>query len=622
MRRSRVAVSGVVCALFVSSGTFVGCRSSEEESTRLLKQNEPEKLALLKQEKQKSEAAPEEAPQEESFKRAEPSMKSDAKPRPLSKAAPPSLHGLGLSGAGKGGGGSIFGQGGNGLKGVGAQGASSYGLGVGGVGSGSFSGRGMVQQKKAIVFSSPPSRPAPRPDPVSSSEQYADAGINPFVSTAEDRLSTFAIDVDTGSYTLARRKIHEGSLPTQEGVRVEEFLNYFRYSYPAPTDGSPLAVHMDAAPSPFTRGRHLLRVGVQGKQLSVSERKSAHLTFLVDVSGSMQSPDRLPLAKRSLRMLVDNLRDGDTVALVTYAGHVKLALPPTGMEKKALIHQAIEELEAGGSTAMASGIDLAYAQAMKTLDGQSVSRVIILSDGDANVGATTHQEILKQIRGYVKEGITVTTVGFGMGNYKDETMEQFANQGNGNHYYVDSLLAARRIFQEQLGGTLEVIAQDVKLQVDFDPAQVERYRLVGYENRAIADIHFRDDKVDAGELGSGHTVTALYELELKPGAGEGLATVRVRAKKPRGEKATERAFRFAASRLAPTFDMAREDLRFATAVMGAAELFRRSPHARSWNFDQVKKIARGATPPGNSEREEFLELLEKAQPLVGRVAAR
>jgi Ca-activated chloride channel family protein len=292
------------------------------------------------------------------------------------------------------------------------------------------------------------------------------------------------------------------------------------------------------------------------------------------------------------------------------------------MEKKALIHEANEELEAGGSTAMSSGIQLAYQQAMKTVDEQSVSRVIILSDGDANVGATSHDEILKMIRGYVKEGITVTTVGFGMGNYKDEMMEQFANKGNGNHYYVDSLMAARRIFQEQLGGTLEVIAQDVKLQVEFDPEQVARYRLVGYENRAIADIQFRDDKVDAGELGAGHTVTALYELELKPGAGDGLATVRVRAKKPRGEKATEREFRFSSTSLASTFERANRDLRFATAVMGAAELFRRSPHAQRWSFDQVMKIARGATPEGNAEREEFLSLLEKASPMVGRVAAR
>jgi Ca-activated chloride channel family protein len=230
--------------------------------------------------------------------------------------------------------------------------------------------------------------------------------------------------------------------------------------------------------------------------------------------------------------------------------------------------------------------------------------------------------MLQLIRGYVKEGITVTTVGFGMGNYKDTLMEQFANQGNGNHSYVDSLLAARRIFQEQLGGTLEVIAQDVKLQVEFDPAQVSRYRLVGYENRDIADRDFRDDRVDAGEIGSGHTVTALYELELKPGAGEGLATVRVRAKRPRGETASERAYRFPAGALASSFAKAPTDLRFATAVMGAAELLRRSPHAERWSVEQVLKIARDATPPGNAEREEFLALIERARPLLARVAQR
>jgi Ca-activated chloride channel family protein len=453
-------------------------------------------------------------------------------------------------------------------------------------------------------------------------EQYKDNGVNAFVTTAEDRLSTFSIDVDTASYTLARRKLLEGTLPPRESVRVEEFLNYFRYAYPEPPQGSPLAVHLDAAPSPFTPGRHLLRVGVQGKRLSVSERKPAHLTFLVDVSGSMQSPDKLPLAKRSLRMLVDNLRDGDTVALVTYAGGVRLVLPPTGLEHKAVIHAAIEELTAGGSTAMASGIQLAYEQAMKTLKGDAVSRVLILSDGDANVGPSSHEEILELIRGYVKEGVTVTTVGFGMGNYKDTLMEQFADQGNGNHYYVDSLMAARRIFQEQLGGTLEVIAQDVKLQVDFDPAQVARYRLVGYENRDIADRDFRNDKVDAGEIGSGHTVTALYELELKPGAGEGLATVRLRAKRPRGETASESTYRFPATALASSFAEAPSDLRFATAVMGAAELLRRSPHAEHWSFEQVLKIARGATPPGNAEREEFVSLLERARSLVGPVAMR
>ncbi|HYI00804.1 VWA domain-containing protein [Hyalangium sp.] len=629
MRRSRVAVSGIVCALFIGSTLFAGCRSREEETPPLVEKLAEKSVKKTEETKQDPQAVSFIAPQggKDPGPQASPSaprletakIKAPPSAAPSSRSPPTGGVGaLGLQGTGSGGGGlgTLSGASGSVTLGAGGRGQGvAYGH-----GSGSLNGKAGIKSRMITAGSSNRS-PAPA-DTVSSTEQYRDAGINPFVTTSEDRLSTFAIDVDTGAYTLARRKIHEGSLPSQEGVRVEEFLNYFRYDYAGPTDGSPLAVHMDAAPSPYTPGRHLLRVGVQGKQLSISERKPAHLTFLVDVSGSMQSPDKLPLAQRALRMLVDNLRDGDTVALVTYAGNVKVALPPTGLEHKAVIHQAIAELQAGGSTAMASGIELAYQQALKTVDEQSLSRVLILSDGDANVGATSPEEILKLIRGYVKEGITVTTVGFGMGNYKDSMMEQFANQGNGNHYYVDSLMAARRIFQEQIGGTLEVIAQDVKLQVEFNPEQVARYRLVGYENRAIADIHFRDDKVDAGELGAGHTVTALYELELKPGAGEGLATVRVRAKQPRGEKASERAFPFSGKSLASSFAAANRDLRFATAVMGAAELFRSSPHARRWSFEVVEKIAREATPPGNAERKEFLELLAKARPMIERVAAR
>ncbi|MFN7131384.1 MAG: vWA domain-containing protein [Myxococcales bacterium] len=453
-------------------------------------------------------------------------------------------------------------------------------------------------------------------------DDFTNYGVNPFTEAAQDRLSTFAVDVDTASYTIARRRILEGSLPPKDSVRVEEFLNYFRYAYPAP-ETAPFAVHMDAAPSPYNPGRHLLRVGVQGKRLSLAERKKAHLVFLVDVSGSMQSPDRLPLAKKSLRFLVDNLRDGDTVALVTYAGSVAEVLPPTGLEHKAKIHAAIEALSAGGSTAMSSGIELAYRNAMKTLSPDSNTRVIVLSDGDANVGNTSHEDILKMIKGYVSEGITLTTVGFGMGNYKDTTMEQLANKGNGNNFYIDSPMQARRVFQEQLGGTLEVIAQDVKLQVEFNPERVKRYRLVGYENRNIRDQDFRNDRVDAGEIGSGHSVTALYEVELTgEGGADSLATVRIRAKKPRGEKATETAYVFDGRRLAPRFEDAPEDLRFAAAVMGAAEIFRQSPHAKGWSLEQVARIARGATPPGNHERQEFCTLVETAKNVVGRVAAR
>jgi Ca-activated chloride channel family protein len=613
MTQSPFAVAGVVCALAVGTWTLGGCRRSEKEApAQPPREARIQKLAPIKE----AQSAPQHklaaAPSLGSLPQEKPHSGTGSLFGKNSGGVTQGLGGLGgVSGRGAGGGGTgqAVGIGSIGTKGRGG-GSASYGYGSG------MSLGGKAGVRVPSVSASFPAEPL-----ASNAEEYKDHGVNPFVTAAEDRLSTFSIDVDTASYTLARRKLLEGEVPPREAVRVEEFLNYFRYSYPEP-EGAPLAVHLDAAPSPFTPGRHLLRVGVQGRRLSVSERKPAHLTFLVDVSGSMQSPDKLPLAKRSLRMLVDNLRDGDTVALVTYAGGVKLALPPTGLEHKAVIHAAIEELTAGGSTAMASGIELAYRQAMKKLTGDSISRVIILSDGDANVGPASHEEILKLIRGYVKEGITVTTVGFGMGNYKDTLMEQFANQGNGNHYYVDSLLAARRIFQEQLGGTLEVIAQDVKLQVEFDPAQVARYRLVGYENRDIADRDFRNDKVDAGEIGSGHTVTALYELELKPGAGEGLATVRVRARPPRGETATEHTYRFPARGLAATFEQAREELRFATAVMGAAELLRRSPHAERWSFDQVLAIAREATPRGNAEREEFVSLLQRARSLMGRVASR
>lgn len=452
-------------------------------------------------------------------------------------------------------------------------------------------------------------------------ERYQNPGVNPFVSSAEDRLSTFAVDVDTASYTIARRKILEGTLPPKDAVRVEEFLNYFRYDYAAPKEG-PLAVHLDAAPSPFDAGRHLVRVGVQGRKLALSERKPAHLTFLVDVSGSMNSPDKLPLAKKALRLLVDNLRDGDSVSLVTYAGSTRVVLEPTGLEHKARIHEAIENLRAGGSTAMASGLQLAYQQAARTLGPSINSRVIVVSDGDANVGAASQPEIHKLIEKHVREGVTLSVVGFGMGNYRDDLMEALANKGNGNYAYVDSLMEARRVFQEQLGGTLEVIAKDVKIQVEFDPQAVRRYRLVGYENRAIADHDFRNDRVDAGEIGSGHTVTALYEVELAPQARGTLATVRVRAKAPRGSVADEWAFPLRAEKVASSFESAPADLRFAAAVMGAAEIFRQSEHAAGWSLEQVERIARGATRGGQAEREEFVSLLQKARGVVRPVASR
>jgi Ca-activated chloride channel family protein len=455
-----------------------------------------------------------------------------------------------------------------------------------------------------------------------SGEGYKDYGVNNWIEASKDHLSTFAADVDTASYTIARRKLSEGSLPPAASVRVEEFVNYFHYNYANPTAGEPFAVSMDAAPSPFNSGRHILRVGVSTKAKSVSERKKAHLVFLVDVSGSMQSIDKLELAKRSLRILVDNLKDGDTVALVTYAGSTRVVLPATGLEHKGQILAALDELTAGGSTGMASGIELAYAEAMKGLAPDAEARVIILSDGDANVGPTSHQELLDMIAGKVKEGVMLSTIGFGMGNYKDETMEQLANKGNGNNFYIDGLSQAKRVFAEQIGSTLEVVAQDVKLQIDFDPRMVARYRLVGYENRNIADDSFRDDKVDAGEVGAGHQVTAMYELELVKAVDKSwpLATVRVRHKLPKGTKAEEAAFVFDQRNLASRFENASPDLRFAFATAAFADVLRGAEDAEHWDLAEISKIAKAAAGD-DADRKELVGLVDHARSLKSGSAA-
>ncbi len=490
-------------------------------------------------------------------------------------------------------------------------------------------GRGQHAMKDMKEMPSRPmsiAGPVPPPPPGDSatqgSEDYKDYGKNPMVSPLEDRLSTFAVDVDTASYAIARRKLLEGHLPPQSSVRVEEFVNYFKYDFAAPADAKkPFAVHMDMAPSPFAKERKLLRVGVQAKKLSLRERKNANLVFLVDVSGSMQSPDKLELAKRAMRVLVDNLKDGDTVSLVTYAGSTRVVLEPTGLEKKGEIISALEELRAGGSTAMSSGMELAYGLAAKALSPDSLSRVIVLSDGDANIGNTNHESMLKTIAGKVKEGVTLSTIGFGMGNYKDTLMEQLANKGNGNYFYIDGMSQARRVFQEQLGGTLEVVAKDVKIQVDFDPKVVKRYRLVGYENRDVADNDFRNDKVDAGEIGAGHTVTAMYEVELIRDDAPP-ATVRLRAKKPKGSKSSETAYAFQQDKSYKSFEAAPADFRFASAVMGAAEILRGSEHATEWSLREVVQIAKGASDAHPTERSEFVSLVERAAELKGKLARR
>ncbi len=453
-------------------------------------------------------------------------------------------------------------------------------------------------------------------------EAYKDYGRNPWVAAAKDRLSTFAADVDTASYTIARRKLVEGQLPPAAAVRVEEFVNYFRYGLPAPTTG-PFSVTSEAAPSPFTKGRHIVRIAVATKEKSAAERRPMNLVFLVDTSGSMSSPDKLGLAKRALAILVDNLKEGDSVALVTYAGSTSVVLPSTSADSRQQIRDAIEQLEAGGGTAMSSGIESAYAEAAKQARPGALSRVIVLSDGDANIGPSSHGEILKTVAAHAHEGISLSTIGFGMGNYKDETMEQLADKGDGNNFYIDSIEQARRVFQEQLGSTLEVVAKDVKLQVEFDPLLVARYRLLGYENRDVADQDFRNDQVDAGEIGAGHQVTAMYEVELtdvgRQDAGS-ILTVRARYKAPEAERAsqpaTEVTYPMPAAALATSFGAASADFRFAFSVAAFADLLRKSEDSEHWTLAAVRELA-AASADYSEERRELLGLIDRARALSG-----
>jgi Ca-activated chloride channel family protein len=450
-------------------------------------------------------------------------------------------------------------------------------------------------------------------EPVSA-EDYKDYGKNPWIAAAKDHLSTFAADVDTASYTIARRKLQGGELPPAAAVRVEEWVNYFKYGFPAaPAETSPFAVVMDAAAHPFEPGRYVLRVGVATKDKTPGERKPSSLVFLVDVSGSMTSNDKLPLAKQALHILTQNLTDKDSVSIVTYAGDSRLVLGMTGVDRRGVIDQAIDSLAVGGGTAMASGIDLAYEQAIKTVAPGRIARVIVCTDGDANIGSHTHEEMLKLIETRAKAGVTLSTIGFGMGNYKDQLMEQLADKGNGNNYYIDSLDAAKRVFAEQLTSTLEVAAKDTKLQVDFDPSVVSRYRLIGYENRDLKDSDFRKDEVGAGQVGWGHQVTALYEVELAQ-QGAPLGSVRIRHKAPDADRATEAAF---AMPQAPAADFAQasQDLKFAFAVAAFADVMR---GGATWPLEDIRALADANAT--NNDRRELVSLIDLAMKLRGKAA--
>ena len=441
-------------------------------------------------------------------------------------------------------------------------------------------------------------------------------GTNPFVDTEDDHLSTFSIDVDTASYTLTRKYLNDGNLPDDAAVRVEEFINYFRYGYPAPDKGD-FAVRMEAAPSPFGQNCDLFRVGIKGREIRKRDRKRVVLTFVIDVSGSMESVDRLGLVKRSLKLLVNELQQGDRVGIVIYGDTAGVVLNHTGIERRSEILAAIESLRTDGATNAEEGIKVGYKLANKDFDRNAINRVILCSDGVANVGETGPQAILKKIEEYAREGIFLTTVGFGMGNYNDVLMEKLADRGNGNYAYVDDMSEARKLFVEKLTGTLEVIARDVKIQVDFDPKVVRSYRLMGYENRDIADQDFRNDKVDAGEVGAGHSVTALYEVKLHPGKTGDMATIFIRYKAPDSNKVTEFNRKFNTAEIKKSFDETSDSFKLAASVAEFAEILRKSYWAKDGDLDKVLKVVKslGANQSDNPDVKELINLIATAKKL-------
>ncbi|MFC8683917.1 von Willebrand factor type A domain-containing protein [Brevibacillus porteri] len=437
---------------------------------------------------------------------------------------------------------------------------------------------------------------------------FKDYGTNAFVSTAKDPLSTFSADVDTGSYTMMRSFVQDGTLPPAEAVRVEEFINYFPAAYPAPTNQT-FVVQVDGGPSPFQKSNQLIRVGIKGKEIAAKDRKPANLVFVIDVSGSMNREDRLELVKRSLNVLVDELQPTDSVGIVVYGSDGRVLLPPTSTVNKNAILSAIAELQPEGSTNAEEGLMLGYEMAAKSFKPSDINRVILCSDGVANVGETGAEGILRSIEDYARKDIYLSTFGFGMGNYNDVLMEQLANKGEGNYAYIDTFSEARRIFTESLTGTLQTIARDVKIQVEFDPTKVDSYRLIGYENRDVRDKDFRNDKTDAGEIGAGHSVTALYEVKLASPAKTDLGTVRVRYHNIVSQKVEEIAEPVQVkSALSP-------ELTFLASVAEYAEILRDSPYSERSSLPDVLKLAE-STATGE-EQLEFVSLVRDSMSIIG-----
>ncbi len=445
---------------------------------------------------------------------------------------------------------------------------------------------------------------------------FENYGVNPFVSTEDDRLSTFAVDVDDASYVMTRAYLHNGILPPKDAVRVEEFVNHFAYGYDPPRHDA-FELYVDGSKSPFGANYKLLGFGIKGRVISPENRRPAVLTFVIDVSGSMGREDRLGLVKRALRMLVDQLRPDDLVGIAVYGSRGSVVLEHTSVSNKERIIGAIEQLVSGGSTFAEEGITIGYQMAERSFREGAINRIILCSDGVANVGQTGADDILKRIEKSVKRGITLSSIGFGMANYNDVLLEKLGNRGNGYYAYVDNIEDARKIFVDNLTGALEVVAKDVKIQVEFDPLKVDRYRLLGFENRDVKDEDFRDDTVDGGEIGSGHSCTALYEVRLKDGARGPVGSIAIRFKDPVTDEVTEISRKIDVSVIDGQFSAQTPQFRLAAVAAEFAEILRESYWARGSEVSNLLNYALSISNglQGDADVIELIDLISKASAL-------
>jgi len=485
------------------------------------------------------------------------------------------------------------------------------------------------QARRQTLIVDTPTRPKPN------TEKYQKQNANPVILVADQSTSTFSIDVDTGAYSNVRRFINAGTMPPADAVRIEELLNYFSYDYATPkSTDEPFSIHTELASSPWNDKTRLLHIGLKGYEVDTDNRPPANLVFLLDVSGSMSDANKLGLLKSSIKMMAKDLTETDRVSIVVYAGASGVVMEPTAGNDYRAINSALKKLKAGGSTNGEAGIELAYSMAEKSMSSGSINRIILATDGDFNVGINDIDKLKNLIENKRKSGIALTTLGFGTGNYNDHLMEQLSNVGNGSYAYIDTLNEARKVLSEELTSTLLTIAKDVKIQIEFNPAQVSEYRLLGYVNRRLANEDFANDKVDAGEIGAGHTVTALYEIALTGEGGEWntvsrykpstniealsdeIAEVRLRFKQPDGNSSQLVTRVVERSSLIGDLSATSENFRLAAAVAGFGQLLRQSKYLTDFNYSDAAELASNAKGTDRfGYRNEFVQLIDLADSL-------